>query len=150
MKSILKPMLAILALTLSGVAMTAPAQAQVEIDITQGNVQPLPIALPAFQSGNQLGQQITEVVTADLKRSGLFAPVAPAAFIQKDAGPDATPRFQDWTVINAQALVVGRVTPEADGRLRVDRTPVPATTWVLAMLLPLAAGTVLVCAMMTS
>lgn len=37
-----------------------------------------------------------------------------------------------------------------DGRLRVDRTPVPATTWVLAMLLPLAAGTVLVCAMMTS
>ena len=43
MKSILKPMLAILALTLSGVAMTAPARAQVEIDITQGNVQPLPI-----------------------------------------------------------------------------------------------------------
>ena len=37
-----------------------------------------------------------------------------------------------------------------DGRLRVDRTPVPASTWVLAMLLPLAAGTVLVCAMMTS
>lgn len=37
-----------------------------------------------------------------------------------------------------------------DGRLRVDRTPVAATTWVLAMLLPLAAGTVLVCAMMTS
>ena len=34
MKSILKPMLAILALTLSGVAMTAPARAQVEIDIT--------------------------------------------------------------------------------------------------------------------
>ncbi|WP_425484661.1 Tol-Pal system beta propeller repeat protein TolB [Aureimonas mangrovi] len=97
-----------------------PAKAQVEIDITQGNIQPLPIALPNFQSQNQLGQQIVEVVRANLQRSGLFAPIEQAAYIQRDIGPDATPRFQDWTVINAQALVTGRVTPEADGRLRVE------------------------------
>ncbi|WP_062204425.1 Tol-Pal system beta propeller repeat protein TolB [Aureimonas sp. AU12] len=109
-----------LAATTAVFAVCAPARAEVEVDVTKGTVAPLPIALPSFQSRDALGQKVIEVVTADLKRSGLFAPVNPAAFIQKDIGPDATPRFQDWTVINAQALVTGRVTPEADGRLRVE------------------------------
>ncbi|WP_182087105.1 Tol-Pal system beta propeller repeat protein TolB [Aureimonas sp. ME7] len=109
-----------LAATVAGLAVSSSAQAQVEIDVTRGNVQPLPIALPNFQSRDALGTKLIEVVNADLKRSGLFAPINQSAFIQKDIGPDATPRFQDWTVINAQALVTGRVTPEADGRLRVE------------------------------
>jgi TolB protein len=28
--------------------------------------------------------------------------------------------FEDWKVINAQALVTGRVTQESDGRLRAE------------------------------
>jgi TolB protein len=121
MNTAVKTLAALLALSAAGIAATAmPAKAQVEIDITQGNIQPLPIALPNFQSQNQLGQQIVEVVRANLQRSGLFAPIEQAAYIQRDIGPDQTPRFQDWTVINAQALVTGRVTPEADGRLRVE------------------------------
>ncbi|TFF23037.1 Tol-Pal system protein TolB [Jiella endophytica] len=108
-------------LVLAGaVAAATPAAAVVELDITQGNVQPLPIAIADFQSNDGLGQKISDVVSADLKRSGLFAPIAKAAFIQKGLGPDVSPNFQDWTVINAQALVVGRVSPEADGRLRVE------------------------------
>ncbi|WP_139802565.1 Tol-Pal system beta propeller repeat protein TolB [Aurantimonas sp. 22II-16-19i] len=101
-------------------AAATPASAVVELDITQGNVQPLPIAITDFQSQDGLGKKISDVVSADLKRSGLFAPISPAAFIQKGLGPDVSPNFQDWTVINAQALVVGRVSPEADGRLRVE------------------------------
>lgn len=98
--------------------MVSPAHAVIKLELTKGNVEPLPIALPQF-AGPQ-GQQITQVVTADLKRSGLFAPIDPSAFIQKDVSADASPRFADWTVINAQALVVGKVSPEADGRLRVE------------------------------
>ncbi|MCQ0990257.1 Tol-Pal system beta propeller repeat protein TolB [Jiella marina] len=110
-----------LALALAGfIAFAMPAQAVVEIDITQGNVQPLPIAIADFQSQDGIGKQISDVVSADLKRSGLFAPIDQAAFIQKGLGTDTSPNFQDWTVINAQALVVGRVSPEADGRLRVE------------------------------
>ncbi|ALN74034.1 Tol-Pal system beta propeller repeat protein TolB [Aureimonas sp. AU20] len=109
-----------LAATAACLGAAMPAHAKVEINVNQGNVQPLPIALPAFQSRDGLGAKLMEVVAADLKRSGLFAPINPTAFIQKDLSPDATPRFQDWTVINAQALVSGRVTPEADGRLRVE------------------------------
>ncbi|GHC76723.1 protein TolB [Limoniibacter endophyticus] len=96
------------------------ARAQVTIDINRGNVEPLPIAITDFISGDQMGAQISSIVTADLKRSGLFAPIDKAAFIEKTSNPDAAPRFEDWKVINAQALVTGRVSREADGRIRAE------------------------------
>ncbi len=99
--------------------MIAPAHARVEININKGNVEPLPIAVTDFLQG-ELGQKISDVVAADLKRSGLFAPIAKTAFIEKITNPDAAPRFEDWKVINAQALVTGRVTQEGDGRLKAE------------------------------
>ena len=99
---------------------STPARAVVEIDINRANVEPLPIAITDFVSNDELGQQIAAVVTADLKRSGLFAPISKSAFIEKISNPDAAPRFEDWRVINAQALVTGRLVREADGRLRAE------------------------------
>ncbi|MBZ9760023.1 Tol-Pal system beta propeller repeat protein TolB [Mesorhizobium sp. CA8] len=119
MKSILKPllMIAAMAMGISSVA-TLPAQATLELNVNKGNVEPMPIAIPDFQGG--LGPQISEIVAADLKRSGLFAPIDKAAFVEKITNPDATPRFDDWKVINAQALVTGSVSKEADGRIRAQ------------------------------
>ncbi len=106
---------------LTGLAAAAtPAWALVEININKGNVEPLPIAVTDFVSGGDLGAKITDVIAADLKRSGLFAPVDKQAFIEKISNPDQPPRFEDWKVINAQALVTGRVTQEGDGRLRAE------------------------------
>ena len=99
---------------------SSPARAVVEIDINRANVEPLPIAITDFISTDEIGAQIAAVVAADLKRSGLFAPIDKAAFIEKISNPDAAPRFEDWRVINAQALVTGRVAREADGRLRAE------------------------------
>ncbi|HUH50216.1 MAG TPA: Tol-Pal system beta propeller repeat protein TolB [Mycoplana sp.] len=105
---------------LTGLAATvSPAMALVEININKGNVEPLPIAVTDFIAGGDLGQKITDVIAADLKRSGLFAPVNKQAFIEKISNPDQPPRFEDWKVINAQALVTGRVTQEG-GRLRAE------------------------------
>jgi TolB protein len=101
-------------------AITLPARALVEIDVNKGNIEPLPIAITDFLSGDSMGADIAGVVAADLKRSGLFAPIDKAAFIEKISNPDVAPRFEDWKVINAQALVTGRVTQEADGRLRAE------------------------------
>ena len=101
-------------------AATLPARALVEIDVNKGNIEPLPIAITDFLSGDAMGQKIAGVVAADLKRSGLFAPIDKGAFIEKISNPDVAPRFEDWKVINAQALVTGRVTQEADGRLRAE------------------------------
>ena len=102
----------------------SPAAAVVEIDITQGNVQPLPIAITEFKGGTQaeqqLGADIAGVVLSDLERSGLFKPIDRSAFIEKIDDVNRQPRFADWRVINAQALVVGRVTRLANGRLKTE------------------------------
>ena len=50
----------------------------------------------------------------------VFAPIDPAAFLEKIANVDAVPRFADWRTINAQALATGRVTLQSDGRLKAE------------------------------
>jgi TolB protein len=121
MKLTLKSIAAALVLAFSTlVAAHMSARAEVVVDVTKGNVEPLPIAITDFLAGNDLGQKIAGVVAADLKRSGLFAPIDQGAFIEKISNPDVAPRFEDWKVINAQALVTGRVTQEGDGRLRAE------------------------------
>jgi TolB protein len=101
-----------------------PAGAVLSIDVTQGNVQPLPIALPDFIAGSpadiEQARAITQIITGDLKRSGLFAPIDPSAFIEKISTIDAVPRFPDWRAINAQGLVTGRITRQGDGRLKAE------------------------------
>jgi TolB protein len=100
------------------------ARAVLNIDVTQGNVQPLPIAIPEFVAGSpadaQTAHAVTEIITGDLKRSGLFAPINPAAFIEKITTIDTEPRFGDWRTINAQGLVTGRITRQPDGRLKSE------------------------------
>ncbi len=100
------------------------AHAVLNVDINQGNVQPMPIALPAFIAGGlteaDAAHNITGIITNNLQRSGLFAPINPQAFVEKIANSDAVPRFPDWRAINAQALVTGRVSQQGDGRLKAE------------------------------
>ena len=108
--------LALAALVLAAAPLTA-AHADIVVDVNKGQVQPLPIAIPAFSG--QRGADIAQVITANLERSGLFAPLDPKAFIEHDLSVAVQPRFADWKTISAQALVNGQVTVEG-GRLRVD------------------------------
>ena len=102
---------------------STPAHAVVELNITQGNIQPMPIAIPDFASDGSIdaksAQEISYVVSNDLKSSGLFLPIDPAAFIEKGLDVARAPRFEDWRPINAQALVVGRI-GNSDGKLRAE------------------------------
>lgn len=107
-------------LSVIGFFATSSARAIVEIDINQANIEPLPIAITNFVSSDAFGAQMSDVIQADLERSGLFRPIERAAFIEKITDPNKTPRFADWTIINAQALVTGKVDREADGRLRIE------------------------------
>ncbi|MEE9313392.1 MAG: Tol-Pal system beta propeller repeat protein TolB [Rhizobiaceae bacterium] len=110
----------IIILTSSLFMLASTAHARVEIDVTKGNVEPLPIALPYFLGQSELGKKITKVIEADLRRSGLFAPIDRAAFIEKISDSDASPNFPNWTAIKAQALVTGRVVSEGGGRFRTE------------------------------
>ena len=101
-----------------------PAKAVLQIDITQGNVQPIPIAICDFISGTanegEVPRSMSAVIANNLKRSGLFIPIDQSAFLEKLTDPNATPRFADWRTINAQALVVGRI---ADRVVPVNGSP---------------------------
>ncbi len=95
-----------------------------EVDITQGNIAPMPIAVTGFygadaQSGN-LGAQISSIITADLERCGLFQPLDPASFIQTAESLRKGPRYGDWRTINAQTLVKGEITQVAGGQIRAE------------------------------
>jgi TolB protein len=100
------------------------ANGQVRLDVTQGTVKPVPIALPDFLGGvpadGDVARNVTQVISANLKRSGLFEPIDPAAFIERISNFDQVPRFGDWRPINAQALVTGRITRQTDGRLKTE------------------------------
>jgi TolB protein len=102
-----------------------PAQAvPLRLELNEGNIQPVPIALPDFLAGSpadgEAARGISQIINGNLKRSGLFAPIDPAAFIEKITNTDVAPRFADWRAINAQALVTGRITRQADGRLKAE------------------------------
>lgn len=114
----LKPLfLALVAALATSAALAPAAQAQIEIDVNRGEVKPLPIAIPAF--GGAQGAEIGQVISANLERSGLFAPINPAAFIDRSVDINTAPNLENWRSINAQALVHGQVT-QVGGQLRVD------------------------------
>ncbi|NQU58159.1 MAG: Tol-Pal system protein TolB [Rhodospirillales bacterium] len=106
------------------VAFAFQAKAELRIDITRGTVEPLPIAVTDFigtsPAEQEYGRGIGRVIAADLERSGLFKPLDKRAFIQNNQALNTLPRFGDWRIINAQALVQGRTQIVADGRLKVE------------------------------
>jgi TolB protein len=115
-----------ISLLATGLVALAPvsARAAVDVDINEGNIQPAPIAVPAFTGADQksqdLGTDIARVITGNLDRSGFFRPLEPGAMVEKSLEINTLPRFADWKAVNAQYLVNGQVQYDADGRLRVD------------------------------
>jgi len=117
---------ALLALVMT-ITLGPAAQAQLTVDVTQGNVDPLPMAIPAFValreaetaggSLSAIGEDLAEVVSGDLRRSGLFRPLPPESFLEEPGAADTRPRFSSWRAIGAQALVTGQITLRGDGLL---------------------------------
>ena len=104
--------------------------AVVSVDITRGNLDPLPIAISDFYldsklSDNikklQLESKISELIKNNLSKSGLFFSLEKKSFIQLPEVAHNKPRFEDWTFIKAQVLVTGKISLEKEGsRLRVE------------------------------
>ncbi len=80
-----------------------------KIEITQGQIKPMPIAVTDFVSSNTLGVEFAQVITSDLEACGLFEPISPKAFVQDSRSLQAGPRFADWRILNAQFLLTGAV-----------------------------------------
>ena len=106
--------------------------ALIEVDITRGNLNPLPIAVSPMSidensrsnfekilNKKDIGSEISIVVEKNLKTTGLFNPLNKDAFLQAPDIANLKPRFEDWNLIKAQALITGKVN-FIDEKLRVE------------------------------
>ena len=104
--------------------------ALIEVDITRGNLDPLPIAVSPLHVDptsdilegikvKNLGENISKIIENNFKSTGLFNPLKKDAFVQKPDIAHLKPRFEDWRLIKAQALVTGKLLVK-DGKLKVE------------------------------
>jgi TolB protein len=103
--------------------------ALVSVDITRGNLDPLPTAISDFYLDSKLADniknlklesKIPELIQNNLSRSGLFFALEKKSFIQRPEPAHNKPRFEDWAFIKTQVLVTGKISLEKEGRLRVE------------------------------
>jgi len=91
------------------------AMALIEVDITRGNLSPLPVAVSPLSIDDNskenfkkilkkenLGAEISLIVENNLKQTGLFNPLDKNAFLQKPDIANLKPRFEDWNLIKAK------------------------------------------------
>ena len=94
-----------------------------EVTLTQGSIKPTPIAVTNLFASNsdfeKIGKNISNVISDNLERSGLFIPLDQKAFIQNNDSLSKQPRFEDWKIIKAQHLVSGKISG-ANGKISVE------------------------------
>ena len=104
--------------------------ALIEVDITRGNLDPLPIAVSPLHVDiksqeyegikiKELGENISAIIENNFKGTGLFNPLKKEAFVQKPDIAHLKPRFEDWRLIKAQALITGKILVK-DEKLKVE------------------------------
>ncbi len=106
------------------------ANSLITVDITRGNLDPLPIAVSPLHVDiasqdleeikiKELGEKVSEIIEKNFKSTGLFNPLKKDAFVQKPDIAHLKPRFEDLRLIKAQALVTGKLLVK-DGKLKVE------------------------------
>jgi TolB protein len=98
--------------------LASSAWAQLTIDITTSGGRQIPIAVMPLAGESTQAQSVSEVVGADLARTGLFKLVNTANITPLPTEPSEV-NFADWTGRSADALVIGKVEPASDGRVEV-------------------------------
>src|SRR5690606_37831408 len=98
------------ALSLAGTAQ------ELRIEITKGNDKPTVVAVVPFSPppGGTLPENVSEIVSADLYRSGLFR-LIPASDMLGLPHREAEVHYRDWRALGAEYLAVGRLGRDASG-----------------------------------
>ena len=100
-----------------------------DVDVTNVAAQDLTIIIPPMPtqqvvstpagSTDALGRQIAQVITDNLRNSGLFKPLGPTGVRAVPVSEVSAPDFGYWRGATAQALVQGFVRANGDGNLTV-------------------------------
>ncbi len=94
------------------------------ISIERGHIDPTPIAINKFEANKKsesgFASDIVDIISNDLKISGMFRPISPAAFLEEKIGITHKPLFVAWRQVNASLLVNGEVKNLPSGQLKVS------------------------------
>lgn len=94
------------------------------IDITKGVVEPVPLANPTLVGNDamarEVGKEILSVINNDLQNTGLFRVIDQDAYIETITNAKQRPKFSAWRQINAAGLLVGEVSSEGRGEIKVE------------------------------
>ncbi len=111
----------VLAMGLLLAALVNTVEAQLVVEITEG-IKRRPIAVVPFAwEGNspEMPTDVSSVIAADLERSGRFRTIPEEDMLQKPTS-GAELDFDDWAILDVEAVVVGRVRQTADNAYSVQ------------------------------
>jgi TolB protein len=97
----------------------ANANAALDIEISGGSAQQIPIAIVPFGDASSAKESISEIISADLKRSGLFRVLETRGMANLPSSASQI-KYAEWTALQAQAITVGNVELVAGGRLKIS------------------------------
>ncbi len=90
----------------------------VEIDVTEGKIEPLPIAVVKFNYDNineeNYSSKILTIISSNLKNTGLFKILSNKSFLQSENEVFFQPVFSDWRLIDANFIISGKVKYDKD------------------------------------
>lgn len=108
----------ILTVFLASLALSQPAQAQLVIDVTTSAGRQIPIAILPFANEVNAPQNITPIISGNLSRTGLFKLINATGFSTLPSD-GTTVNFGEWAQRGTEAVVIGSITPQPDGKFDV-------------------------------
>ena len=85
----------------------------VEINVTEGKIEPLPLAVTKFNYLNKneesYSTQITNIISNNLENTGLFKLLSSESYLQSENEVFFQPLFADWRLIDANFLISGKI-----------------------------------------
>ena len=113
---VLKSRPLILVFTAVLISVSAPALAQMNIEITGVGQSLYPIAVLRFKDEQKLPVNITEIIRQDLARSGYFKNTENGNATESDEG---IPNYKSWAARGADALAVGSVVQSSGSQFEI-------------------------------
>ena len=96
---------------------------QLDMTVNRGVIKPISLAVPSFikESGANsiISRELAKVISNNLNGTGLFKSIPQTAYVSTPLSFNTPVQFSDWSIINADVLVVGSVGLKPDGRLEV-------------------------------
>ena len=96
---------------------------QLDMTVNRGVIKPISLAVPSFikESGANsiISRELAKVISNNLNGTGLFKSIPQTAYVSTPLSFNTPVQFSDWSIINAEVLVVGSVGLKPDGRLEV-------------------------------